>query len=283
VPSPQLSRLGLVVHPTRDVEAPRQAVLDWTRDHGVEVDTLALGSDEDGGDPAACDLIVAIGGDGTALSAIRRAARCGRPVLGVACGSLGALTSVAADDVRQALERFHAGEWHPRDVPALRVATEAGTLEAFNDIALVREGGGQLRLTARVDGALFVRLAGDGCIVSTSVGSSAYTLAAGGPLLDPSLRAFVLTPLPTHGGFAPPLVMAARSTLDLDVAPAHTRGRLEIDGQVGGEVPERLSVSLETSAAQIVTFADQETHLDGLRRRGIIADSPRIVAEDQRG
>ena len=259
-------------------------VLDWAREHSVEVDQLPLSADGVGGDPAGCDLVVAIGGDGTTLSAIRRASICQRPVLGVTCGSLGALTTVAAPDVGEALERFAQGAWAPQGLAALAVQTDEGrTIRAFNDIALVREGGGQLRIIARLDGALYARLAGDGAIVSTAIGSSAYALAAGGPLLDPALDAFVLTPLPTHGGFSPPLVMTAESRLEIEVSAGHVGGRLEVDGQVGGAVPERLTVKLERDAARIVSFDDQESHVTGLRRRGIITDSPRILAEDQRG
>ena len=277
--------LGLLVHPTRNVDQPRQEVLDWARANGVEVVSLPLdaGDTDHGGDPGRCSLIVAIGGDGTALAAIRRAATCSRPVLGVACGSLGALTSVPADEVARALDRFQAGEWSPRELPALRIQTGDGeSLRAFNDIALVREGGSQLRVSARLNGALYVRVAGDGCIVSTAVGSSAYTIAAGGPLLDPRLAAFVLTRLPTHGGFSPSLVMTEDSTLELEVFAGHGGGRLEVDGRVDGDLPERLTVSLERAVATVVAFEDQESHLLGLRRRGIITDSPRILADDAR-
>ena len=201
--------LGLIVHPTRNVDGPRQAVHEWSVAHDVELTELSFSEAQDGVHTSGCDLIVAIGGDGTTLAAVRRAADCGRPVLGVACGSLGALTSVPASDVADALQRYNDGDWQARAIPALDLTTGDGdTLRAFNDIAIVREGGGQMRVFARLDGTLFARLAGDGCIVSTAVGSSAYTIAAGGPLLDPALQAFVLTPLPTHGGFSPPLVMS---------------------------------------------------------------------------
>ena len=280
-----VARLGLVVHPTRDVDQPRRAVMQWARAHDVEVVNLPLDPAEssDGADPGRCGVIVAIGGDGTALAAIRRGALCRRPVLGVSCGSLGALTTTAADRVGQALDRFAAGEWAPRNLPALRIQSGETALRAFNDIALVRESGSQLRVSARVNGTLFARVAGDGCIVSTAAGSSAYTIAAGGPLLDPSLAAFVLTSLPTHGGFSPPLVMTQDSMLELEIGPGHTGGRLEIDGRAGGELPGQLTVGLECSVATVVAFPDQESHLLGLRRRGIIADSPRILAEEARG
>ena len=275
--------LGLVVHPTRNVDGPRRAVHEWSAAHDVELTELPFTEPDDGARGGGCDLIVAIGGDGTTLAAVRRAARLGRPVLGVACGSLGVLTSVPASDVVGALQRYNDGDWLARAIPALDVTTGDGeTMRAFNDVAIVREGGGQMRVFARLDGALFARLAGDGCIVSTAVGSSAYTIAAGGPLLDPTLQAFVLTPLPTHGGFSPPLVMAAQSNLELEIMTGYGGGRLELDGRVVGEPPERLEIALRCAAATMVAFADQESHLSGLRRRGIIADSPRILAEDQR-
>jgi NAD+ kinase len=274
------TRIGLVVHPSRDVAGPRQAVLDWSAEHGVAVDPLPLADDGRTADPAGCDLIVAIGGDGTTLAAIQRAADCDIPVLGVACGSLGALTGVAADEVTRALQRFSEGAWTPQPLPALRGETgDARTIRAFNDIALVRAGAGQLRVSVRVDGETYARLAGDGCIVSTSVGSSAYTISAGGPLMDPLLAGFVLTPLPTHGGFIPPFVMGAQRALELEVRPSYGGGRLEIDGQVDGQVPTTLTVTLQAAAATVVTFDGDESHLAGLRRRGIIADSPRILAE----
>ncbi len=82
-------------------------------------------------------------------------------------------------------------------------------LFALNDITIVRNGIGQVRVASHVDGILFSRLAGDGAIVSTALGSSAYSLAAGGPLLTPGTDAYLLTPLPTHGGSRQALVVPA--------------------------------------------------------------------------
>jgi NAD+ kinase len=226
---------------------------------------------------------VAIGGDGTTLAAIQHAAEVGKPVLGIACGSLGALTAVSAGDVRPALDRWDAGDWLRREVPALRVrAAEHSDVVAFNDIAIVRRGAGQLRVAIMVDGTLYTRLAGDGCIVSTPAGSSAYTIGAGGPLVALELEAFVVTPLPAHGGFSPPLVLSGGSQLELEVTTGYGGGRLEVDGRALDGVPSRLSVAFEPAAATVVAFSDQESHLAGLRRRGILADSPRILADDER-
>jgi NAD+ kinase len=228
-----------------------------------------------------CDLIVAIGGDGTTLAAIRAGVAAGRPVLPVACGSLGILTSVEAPKLVVATERFGRGEWTPRLLPALDIAREAGPpLLAFNDVAIVRGGVGQVRVTAEVDDRVFARIAGDGCIVSTPVGSSAYALAAGGPLLDPDIEALLITPLTVHGGSCPPFVVGPGSAIRLDATTGYGGARLELDGQVADAVDGPVTVSLRPGVATLVGFPDQEPLLSVLRRRQIITDSPRIVAEE---
>jgi NAD+ kinase len=279
-------RIGVVVHPARDISQPLSALREWAAVHGVEVFQVAvLGGHRHVAEPGQagdCDLIVSIGGDGTTLAAIRAAAKVDRPVLGVACGSLGALTTIPANGVSHALDRFSRQEWVPCALPGLEVARDDGPgLFAINDIAAVRAGQGQLRTTARVDGILFNRLAGDGCVVSTPIGSSAYALAAGGPLLAPGADAYLFTPLPTHGGVCPPLVVGAASELQLDVAAGHGGARLEVDGQVADTRVGSLSVTFRSAVATLVGFADQEPLLSGLRRRQIITDSPRILADDK--
>jgi NAD+ kinase len=191
---------------------------------------------------------------------------------------------VPADDVLDALERFSGGAWKSHELPALELLVgDSDEFIAFNDVALVRGGEGQIRTSILVDGILYARLAGDGCVVSTPIGSSAYALAARGPLLVPGAAAFLFTPLPTHGGSCPPLVLSAGSQLELKVRPAFGGVRLEVDGKVAKtDALERLTVRMRSDAATIVDFPGQESVLTGLRRRGIIVDSPRILAEDQR-
>ena len=149
-------------------------------------------------------------------------------------------------------------------------------------MALVRDAGGQVRLSVHVDGALFARIAGDGAVVSTPIGTSGYAISAGGPLLLPRVDGFVLTPLPKHGGFAPPLVIdpigARRWTLPASFAGA----RLEIDGQIAGEFAGSTQSRSAPGLATQVAFDDQEPLLAGLRRRRILFDSPRFLAEADR-
>jgi NAD+ kinase len=280
-------RIGLVVHPSRTVDEPLRLVREWTEDHGVEMVQVPAAYSQrrvaEEGDPGASDLIVSIGGDGTTLAALRSAAAAHRPVLGIACGSLGALATVAVPDVTRSLDRFSHGDWRPRVVPALAVTRAEGEpLFALNDVAIVRAGGGQVRVTAHVDGSLYARIAGDGAVVSTPIGSSGYAISAGGPLLAAGLEGFVFTSLPKHGGFAPPLVIAQESVLQLDVAAGFGGARLEVDGQVAAAQVRSLTICLRKGAATMVSFPDQETLLAGLRRRRIIVDSPRVAADDDR-
>jgi NAD+ kinase len=281
-------RIGLVVHPSRTVDQPLRLVQEWTEDHGVEIVQVPAAYSQrrvaEEAEASTSDLIVSIGGDGTTLAALRSAATAHRPVLGIACGSLGALATVAVPDVTRSLDRFSRGEWQPRMVPALALTRPEGEpLFALNDVAIVRAGGGQVRVTAHVDGSLYVRIAGDGAVVSTPIGSSGYAISAGGPLLAAGLEGFVFTPLPKHGGFAPPLVIAPQSVLQLDVAAGFGGARLEVDGQIAADRVRSLTVRFREGAATMVGFPDQETLLAGLRRRRIVADSPRVAADDERG
>lgn len=284
--SGHIPRLGLVVHPTRDVGKALADLQSWSQDHRVEVVQIAvMGAQQEvaeQGDAAECELIVAVGGDGTTLAAVHGASPFQIPVLGVACGSLGALTSVPADGIVEALERFRSGDWEPQQLPAISLDTGLQTLNAFNDVAVVRAGEGQVRAVVTVDQVLYARLAGDGCIISTPVGSSAYSFAAGGPLIAAGTEAFLVTPLSNHGGSCPPLVVSSRARVELEVSAALNGVRLEVDGRIVPVDLEALRAQLQPGAATLVTFSDQEAGLSGLRRRGIVIDSPRILAEDER-
>jgi NAD+ kinase len=281
------SRIGLVVHPSRDIERTLEAIGTWAAQHGVELVQIPRGSGErkvaEPGDPADCDLIVAVGGDGTMLAAMHAAAGVDRPVLGVACGSLGVLMTVSARYTTASLDRYAAGDWTRRLLPAVEAVPDGGPpVVAFNDVAITRRGQAQVTSAAAVDAVLYARFVGDGFVVSTPIGSSAYTLAAGGPLMAPGAEGFALTPLAPHGGSVPPLVIGDGSVLRLDVTPGYGGIRLEVDGRLMEQEPRSLEVRLRAAVATLVGFEGQEPLLSGLRRRGLISDSPRVLARDKR-
>jgi len=281
-------RLALVVHPSRPIDEPLQALRRWAEEHSVEVvqiqspggseRELAQRSELEEG-----DLAIALGGDGTTLAALHAAAPHELPVLGIACGSLGALTATPAEDLADALDRVARGEWSPHRLPALRV-TGDGDLDraAINDVVVVRKGAGQVIVGIHVDGQLYVRYAGDGIVVATPAGSSAYPLAAGGPILAKTSEGMVVTPIANHGGCCPPLVVGSHSEICLHIEPGYGGARLELDGQIDDAQPAELRAVRVEDYATLVGLGDAEPFLAGLRRRRILIDSPRVLARDDR-
>jgi NAD+ kinase len=280
-------QVGVVVHPRRDVEGALRTLREWAAQRGVAIGQVAIhGQPRRVAAPieaGACDLVVALGGDGTTLAAMHAAAPAARPVLGVACGSIGVLTSVPADALSSALERVATGQWTPRAVPGLEVVAEAVEARmAINDFVVIRDGTGQVLTSITVDGELYARTAGDGLVVATPLGSTAYTMAAGGPILGPGTTGMVVVPLAHHGGVSPPLVVGPESRVQLSVEHGYGGSRFEIDGQVLPTTAAEVTVRHRPEYATTVTLADQEPLLTSLRRRGLVVDAPRILARDAR-
>src|SRR3954447_11286519 len=286
----RLDRIGLVVHPRRELGVALATVREWAERDGAELVQLDAPGQEQQvaarGEAAGCDVIVALGGDGTALAALRLGAPVGVPVLGVACGSLGALTAVTAGDFSDAPSRVPRPDWEQRRLPALAIERDGERTTAINDLVLIRAGAGQVIAEVAVDGERFIRFAGDGLVVGTPLGSTAYTLAAGGPMLAPGASGMVMTPLAPHGGVCPPLVAGPESRFEIRFDPGNGGARIELDGQVHDELeprsPTTLGIGLEEGTAVLVSLGEEEPLIAGLRRRRIILDSPRVLARDDR-
>ena len=234
--------VGIVVHPSRDIDGPLDRLRDWAEAHGVTVVQVPVPA-RTGASPSPATPATAISSSPSAATG-----RCSRPsVPRSPCAGRSSVSPAAASacsprspalTVPEALDRFYRGDWTPRALPALTVTRPDGPdLTAFNDACVVRNGIGQVRVTSMVDGVLFTRLAGDGCIVSTPLGSTAYALAAGGPLMAPGTDAYLLMPLASHGGWRQPLVVPAAAELALEISAGIGGARLEIDGQVLGTDP----------------------------------------------
>ena len=214
-----IRRLGVIVHPTRQIDRPLEEIAAWASAHGVAFCQVVVADQTrrvaDPVEAPDCDLLLALGGDGTALAALHAAAPSSRPVLGVACGSIGVLMSVTAERLPEALDQVAAGRWTPVPVPGLEVGWGGadGTV-AINDLVVIRNGPGQVIVAVEVDGVLYARIAGDGIVVATPLGSSAYTIASGGPILAPGADG--------RGGHA---AGAARGLLP----PARRRDRQQAD------------------------------------------------------
>jgi NAD+ kinase len=288
VPALPFRRLALVVHPTRDIDSALDTLRAWAADRGVDVVQARVPSGAprevaELDEAAEGDLVVALGGDGTVLKALRASAGPRAPVLGVACGSLGALSAITADELAGGLERLERDDWVRRAVPALSVEAPGVPEDwAINDFVVLRGGAGQLAVDVRVDDELYVRLAGDGVIVATALGSSAYSMAAGGPILAGGAKAFLCTPLAMHGGSAPPVVVPEGATLQLDVHPGWGGWVAEVDGDRRAPTGECFRFTLHGDRVELVAFTGADRGLTALRERGVLTDSPRILARDAR-
>lgn len=264
--------VGVVLHPTRDVQAASATFEEWAA--GREVDLVARPSDSVrmGGSArpvsesalaAECDAIVALGGDGTMLGALRLVAERPVPVLGVNLGSVGFLNEVEPAELPTALSMIVAGDYSVEAHAAVRVSSADHEWVAFNDAALVRvPGEGVLTAMLSVNGERHGRFRCDAIIVATPSGSTAYSYAAGGPVVSPGLAGMLLTPATPMSGISRSMVLSDREhlTLDLDVdcgSPA-----LEIDGRVVEHLRpgSRVTTRLQLGAGQVI-------RLDGPRYR----------------
>lgn len=280
-----MRRLALVVHPTRDVAEPLAVVREMADRTGVAVTELwPYDPSAAAGRPAtaeSCDAILAIGGDGTLLAALRAGAADRIPVLGVVWGSLAALGVVSETGLTHALDCLTEGDYSVRELLVLTARDAAGTTaEAFNDVVVGRSAGGQVSVSTAVDGELYARLSGDGVIVSTPLGSTAYGMAAGGPVLAPATRGYVVTPLPSHGGFCPPLVLDEGREVEIEWLRGHDQSRIEVDGRASALLPTRLTIASAERSARLITLGD-EPFPRPLRRRRIILDSPRVAVLEE--
>lgn len=196
---------------------------------------------------------------------------------------MGALATTRPEGLATALDAFADGDWTARSIPALEVRPgEQNPRHALNDLVVVRAGASQVVIAIEVDGEPYVAFGGDGLIAATQAGSSASTFAAGGPLLAPGTDAFVLTPLAPHAGSIRPLVLGAGSTARIEVEPGYGGARSELDGQPATLGADVFELALRPDLATLVGVGSEEGVLAGLRRRGILADSPRVVAREAR-
>jgi len=183
------------------------------------------------------ELLVVLGGDGTLLSVARSLGTRSVPILGINLGTLGFLTEVNVEEMIPALERVLAGEAGIESRMRLETVVRRGDREiaryqALNDAVIAKSARSHMiDLETRADGLRVTTYHADGLIVSTPTGSTAYSLSAGGPIVQPVIGAFVLTPICPHALSFRPIVMPESVQLDVLV---HDRGgevSLTVDGQ----------------------------------------------------
>lgn len=182
------------------------------------------------------EVLFSLGGDGTLLSSVPVAAPANIPVLGINLGRLGFLTELGPEELFPGLEKVLAGCYQTEERLLLwggirRAGATVKEVVALNDCVV---GRGALsrpcRLEVRVDGDCAMKYTGDGVIVATPTGSTAYSFSAGGPVVAPNVEAFVLTPICAHSYVVRPLVVSAGATVDIIVETSLAGFTLSVDG-----------------------------------------------------
>lgn len=211
----------------------------------------------------ATDLIVALGGDGTMLRAGALGAAAGIPVLGINLGRLGFLMEVHRDGWREAFDRLLAGDYWIESRMRVTVGLERGDEElgpwkALNECVVGRGRTGRpIRLRAELDGHYLAQYVADALICSTATGSTAYAMAAGGPILPPALRNLLLIPVAPHLSLDRAIVLPEGTTVRLTVV-SEQEADLSSDGQVREALLKGDSITIRASHrdAQFVRFKD---------------------------
>ncbi len=190
------------------------------------------------------DLIIAIGGDGTMLDASRGAALHGVPLLGVNRGRLGFLNDISPENLSTAIETLLDGDYVSENRLMLQARifgkeSDHGPLLALNDVVLKTVDTGHMEdFRTAVDGDYVNTHGGDGLIVATATGSTAYALSCGGPIIQPNVDALVIVPIAPHTLSDRPLVVRASSTIrvTVDLRPGSQDAQATCDGDILGTV-----------------------------------------------
>jgi NAD+ kinase len=218
-------------------------------------------------------FVVVLGGDGTLLSAARSVAKAGVPVIGVNLGSLGFLTEVPLDELYPTLEGIEAGRCgvEARSMvhcEVLREDSPVASYDALNDIVVGKGNISRLNhCDVYVDGDFVSSYKADSLIVSTPTGSTAYSLAAGGPILMPTINGFVVTPVGAHSLTHRPLVVPDTSSLTIVVNTGAEEAYLSVDGQIGMPMCDGDRVSCRKSEYQVKLLRVRGTFFDILRAK----------------
>ncbi|MGD9971061.1 MAG: NAD(+)/NADH kinase [Sulfuricurvum sp.] len=204
-----------------------------------------------------CDFLVTIGGDGTLISAVRRSYGFQLPVLGIHAGKLGFLADVDSSELENFVDKMLEGDYRI-DQRAMLQATISGKngqndIIAFNDIVLTRPSiAKMIHIETFVDGRSFNTYYGDGVVISTPTGSTAYNLSAGGPVLFPMTQVFALTPICPHSLSQRPVVLPGHFEIEMKTPDASAL--VIIDGQDLIEISDSdtVHIKLAPGAAHLI-------------------------------
>ncbi|MFQ5825072.1 MAG: NAD(+)/NADH kinase [bacterium] len=188
-----------------------------------------------------CQMVISFGGDGTILSTARVVGRAGIPILGVKMGGMGFLAELAPDEIYPSLEDILKGSYQIVERMVLEAHLDgqqpSSNYYALNDFVLDKGSVSRvIRVKTYIDDEYLNTYIGDGLIISTPTGSTAYSLAAGGPILLPSMDAIIINPISPHTLGARPVVIPGDKVVRVKVEAGPHKVVFSSDGQVGKEL-----------------------------------------------
>lgn len=190
------------------------------------------------------DMVLAVGGDGTMLAAVRKSLVWDVPVLGFNLGTLGFLASAEPADLDVVVKALVAGDFETEERTTVSATIGSTTSVGINDVVVEKIDSTRLvSLDVVIDGTAFVTYRADGLIVATPTGSTAYAFSAGGPLVDPRVDALVMTPVASHSLFDRAMVIPGSSTIDVTVS-RDRQVNVNVDKSDLGELSEGETVRI---------------------------------------
>jgi len=286
-----MATVTFLVHPDRpDALALATDTATWLAEHGHVARVLRFsgpdrvseaGAEAELGavDLTGTTVAVSMGGDGTFLRVVRLAAAADVPVLGVNFGRLGYLPDLLPDQVREALVKVFEGKAVIESRCALEIkisdrsiADDVSSLLALNEVVIEKiDFGHTVRLATRINGEEALTYSADGLIIATPTGSTAYNLSAGGPILAPTLRAMVVTPVAPHFSLDRSLVLTDEQEVVVEVVPDRA-GALVIDGQEVGRLQPGATVSCTVAVRSVRVVRNEPQTFGGILRFRLLAD-----------
>ncbi|WP_432823416.1 NAD(+)/NADH kinase [Trichloromonas sp.] len=243
-----MKRIGLFAKRSNpDAIAVAREVTSWLQERGIEVFLdQHLASDmgdyqgyPGGSIPAMVNLIVVLGGDGTLISVARKVGDLRTPILGVNLGSLGFLTEITQDELYPVLDKVISGEFAVTnrlmlDAVVRRGSQEVGRFRVLNDVVINKGAIARIiDMEVTVDNDYLTTFKADGLIISTPTGSTAYNLAAGGPIIYPGLHCLVISPICPHMLTNRPIIVSDEAIIQVEVKFQDEDVAFTADGQVG--------------------------------------------------
>jgi NAD+ kinase len=197
------------------------------------------------------DFILVLGGDGTMLGAARNVSKYGTPILGINMGHLGFMTDVEIKDTFQALEKVIAGKYEIEERMMLEanIISKSGdkkTLLCLNEICIAKGiMSKMLSLQININEGYFDSYHADGILIATPTGSTAYSLSAGGPIVNPMVNVLLITPICPHSLSARAIIVSENEVIGINIAEFHQDSYLTVDGQESYKINENDSIIIK--------------------------------------